>query len=89
MTVDMYLQAVRRHLENADRCVDGEKKGLERKFAQMFLERLREDCARMTDAELRVAHPEVHYLVTHGLPHAPRSYSTTRVPIGKLGRAGS
>jgi hypothetical protein len=40
-------------LENAEQTVDRDKQRLEMQFARMFLERLRQECAKSPEVEIR------------------------------------
>ena len=63
MKINTCVASIRRHLDNAGETVDRETKALEQKFARMFLERLRLECAALTDDELRAHYPDAYHLL--------------------------
>jgi hypothetical protein len=69
MKITGCVASIRRHLDNAGETVDRETKALEETFARMFLERLRLECAGLTDEELKTCYPDAHKLLKHGLPY--------------------
>jgi hypothetical protein len=70
MTIKACVASIRQHLDTAGETVDRETKALEQKFARMFLERLRLECAGLTEEELKASHPDAYHLLAHGLPNS-------------------
>jgi hypothetical protein len=68
MSIGKFVAATKRHLQNADCTVDSEKKKLEIMFARMHLVRLRNECAKIPEAEIAREHPEALDLLAQGLP---------------------
>lgn len=68
MSIQKFVAAIERHLQNADCTVDSEKKKLEIAFARMLLVRLRYECAKIPTAEMAREHPEALDLLAQGLP---------------------
>ena len=70
MKINTCVSSIRRHLDNADETVDRETKALEQKFARMFLERLRLECAGLADDELMAHYPDAYHLLKRGLSNS-------------------